>query len=626
MKREISTSARFDSGPTGSGGASIRLVRSSIASLVLTSLAFAVPTGAAEIEYLAHAAFIVESDAGERVLIDPFASRVWLGYDFPGVGSVDSIVVTHPHFDHDAGRFRGTPWPFDAQVPVVDRPGETRVGSIEIRGVEGKHAEPYGKEFEQRNTIFRLEVDGLSIVHLGDNGPLTDGNFAALRPVDVLMIPIDGHEHILKNEEVEAIIDGLRPRVVIPMHYRIATLETAADSPDDLGDARSWLAEREGVERLFHHRWRAELPPPGEAAEPRVVVFDPSPRISRAPVGDGAAFEDQLVTIPTGDPAVTLAGTLSLPEGEGPHPAVLFLTGSGGHTRHQVISGLPMFDVLGDHLAQHGLAVLRVDDRGVGESTGPHVRQSGMDDRLADAAAAFDYLLERKETDPLRVGLLGHSEGGMTGPRLAVADERVAFLVLLAPPSVPATEIWVGQQGDMLRRDGEMDEEQIVAIEEALLGMVRHIGLEGNTDEGFYEHGRAACLAWGDAPDEVTPEFVSDAFGDLRQPWYEQFFASDPRPDLRRLTQPTLAVFGTADQQVTVALNRDAFVESVGEAINEVTVVVLTSEDHFFMTGDGLAPNEHVYGEMKLSPELLATVTEWLTRTVVDAGLSSDSL
>ena len=329
------------------------------------------------------------------------------------------------------------------------------------------------------------------------------------------------------------------------------------------------------------------------------------------------AFRDEEIRVSTDDPAVTLAGTLSTPDGDGPHPAVLFLTGSGGHTRDQVISGTPMFDVLGDYLAGRGFAVLRLDDRGAGESTGPHVRESTMDERLNDALAGLHWLLERPEVDPERVGLLGHSEGGMTGPRLAVAESRVAFLVLLAPPSVSGAEIWVRQQGDMLRRDGEMSEEQIEEIEAALMGMVRHIGFEGNTDEGFYEHGRAACLAWGDPPDDVTPAFVTDAFGDLRQAWYEQFFSSEPRTALRQLRHPVLAVFGGADQQVIVDQNLSAFVDSLRQAGNQsFTVTVLPDDDHFFLRGEGLAPNEHVHGEMELSPAMLDVVGDWLARQV----------
>ncbi|MDH3629012.1 MAG: alpha/beta fold hydrolase [Acidobacteriota bacterium] len=322
---------------------------------------------------------------------------------------------------------------------------------------------------------------------------------------------------------------------------------------------------------------------------------------------------DEEVAIATESPDVTLAGTLSLPAGNEPHPAVLLLTGSGGHTRDQVISGTPMFKVIGDYLVDRGLAVLRVDDRGTGDSSGPSVRESTMDDRAADARAAFRYLLERPEIDATRVGLLGHSEGAMTGPRLAVEEPRVSFLVLLAPPSVPGAEIWVRQQGDMLRREGEMPEQQIAAIESALTDMVVHIGQEGNTDDGFYRYGRAACLAWGDPPREVTPEFVSEAFGDLRQPWYRQFFSSDPQEALRELDRPVLALFGGADQQVIVDQNVAALEAGLRAAGNEsFTVTVLPDEDHFFLGAPGLAPNEHVHGQMLVSQSMLQAVASWI--------------
>lgn len=238
---------------------------------------------AATIEYVAHASFVIESDSGDRILIDPFASNVWLGYAFPELPPVDAVVVTHPHYDHDAGRYRGQPWPWDETVRVFDEPGEYSLGGFEIRGVEGKHADPWGKEFGQLNTIFRIEVDGTSIVHVGDNGPLTQDNYQQLRPVDVLMVPADAFEHILKNDEIAAIVAALEPRVVVPMHYRLPELESDPDSPDDLGEIEPWLAGGENVQRLGSHRWEPEFGAEGRA----IVVFVPSPAVARARAGDG---------------------------------------------------------------------------------------------------------------------------------------------------------------------------------------------------------------------------------------------------------------------------------------------------------------------------------------------------
>ena len=209
--------------------------------------------GEVAIEYIGHAAFRIHSPGGTRVIVDPFASRVWLGYDFPDSLEADAILITHPHYDHDAGHRMGRPFPWKPDVPVYRDPGSYLVGDVAIHGVRGKHADPYGMEFGQINTLWVLEVADLRIAHLGDNGPLTVANVAALGRVDVLMMPIDGDYHILAAEEIEANLIALEPRVLIPMHYRLPALEADPESPSDLGPIDPWLEGRANAERLPGH-------------------------------------------------------------------------------------------------------------------------------------------------------------------------------------------------------------------------------------------------------------------------------------------------------------------------------------------------------------------------------------
>ena len=152
----------------------------------ITSCAVGSPDGAAsgdddpgtgdspdiEIEYVAHAAFLLRAPDGTELLIDPYASRVWLGYDWPTGITPDAVLITHPHYDHDAGRYREMPFPW-ANVQVVDAPGTHTLGDFTVTGVQGKHADPYGMEFGQLNPLMVIEAAGLRIAHLGDNGPLT---------------------------------------------------------------------------------------------------------------------------------------------------------------------------------------------------------------------------------------------------------------------------------------------------------------------------------------------------------------------------------------------------------------------------------------------------------------------
>lgn len=232
--------------------------------------------GDVTIEYIAHAAFRITASGGSTVVIDPYASQVWLGYDFPGEVPTDAVLITHPHYDHDAGQYRGLPFPWGNDVRVIRYPGRFTVGDIAVTGIVGKHADPYGKEFGQINTIFLIEVNGLRIAHLGDNGPLTAENVAALGEVDFLMIPIDAEYHILKEDEIHNIISSVAPRFVVPMHYRIAALEASPTGPSDLGEIDPWLEGKRDILRLSEHTHTfsaADLP------DVDVIVFPHSPRI-----------------------------------------------------------------------------------------------------------------------------------------------------------------------------------------------------------------------------------------------------------------------------------------------------------------------------------------------------------
>jgi L-ascorbate metabolism protein UlaG (beta-lactamase superfamily) len=231
--------------------------------------------GQISIEYVAHACFRIISPSGDKVLIDPYQSRWWLGYDFPhGPVVVDAVLASHPHPDHDAGWASGEAPPWDDSTPLLRTPGSYQVGTIKIQGVAGKHAEPYGKEFGQTNTIWVLEVAGLRIVHIGDNGPITPKIAEQIGQVDILMLPIDSEYHILKHDEIEAWRAQLTPRLLIPMHYRHPKLETEADSPSDLGNIDGWLESEQYVRRLTDHRFRvSSLTLPDE---PLVLVFQHS--------------------------------------------------------------------------------------------------------------------------------------------------------------------------------------------------------------------------------------------------------------------------------------------------------------------------------------------------------------
>ena len=230
------------------------------------------------IEYVAHACFVVESPGGVRALVDPYNGTRWLGYSFPAGLDTDLVLVSHPHYDHDA--FYYAP----ADAPVLSRPGAYAVGDLRVTGIEGRHAEPWGAEFGGTNTLWLIETGGLRVAHLGDSGPLSPAAVRALGQVDVLMLPVDDQDHILKRAEVAAIRTALRPALTLPMHYRLAQLSTL---PDSLGTIDGWLGEQRNVVRPGSHTTVLRERP----AEPHVLVLSPSPQVRPWRDALKAAFE-----------------------------------------------------------------------------------------------------------------------------------------------------------------------------------------------------------------------------------------------------------------------------------------------------------------------------------------------
>ncbi len=208
-----------------------------------------VSAGTLTIEYIAHASFILTHDE-YSILIDPFADSVWISYLFPRDVKADIIFSTHQHYDHDGGIFRDLKPYWQNKMPMMQDPGNYQKGPFEIKGIKGKHCDPYGKEFDQKNTIFVFEAADIRVAHWGDNGPITDSIRVLMTDIDVLMLPIDDEYHILKQDEINHILESVQPKIVIPMHYKLADLEPIPGKPKDLGTIDAFIQGLENVNRL----------------------------------------------------------------------------------------------------------------------------------------------------------------------------------------------------------------------------------------------------------------------------------------------------------------------------------------------------------------------------------------
>lgn len=329
-------------------------------------------------------------------------------------------------------------------------------------------------------------------------------------------------------------------------------------------------------------------------------------------------YRTEEVTIPTPTKDVTLAGTLTLPPALGPHPAVVLVSGSGPQDRDEALMGHRPFLVLADYLTRHGVAVLRYDDRGVGQSTGTFASGTTVD-FAEDARAAVAWLRTRPEIDAGRLGIVGHSEGGTVAPLVAAADRQVAFIVLLAGVGVPMPKLLVRQTEDIARAMGKSDE-QIARATKPLREILAL--LEAHADEGTLNQRVDELVeeAW----QAMTPDERKQA-GELDLPKLRartRAFLSpqmralamlDPVPALRRVRCPVLALNGEKDLQVACRENLEGIAAALSAGGNRrVKTVALPGLNHLFQTCQSGAPSEYGEIEETLSPAALTLVSDWI--------------
>ena len=300
-----------------------------------------------------------------------------------------------------------------------------------------------------------------------------------------------------------------------------------------------------------------------------------------------------------------LAATLTIPPGKGPFPAVLLIVGSGPHDRDESLMGHKPFLVLSDSLTRKGIVVLRADKRGIGKSTGNYATATSAD-FAEDAQTGVDFLKTRVEVDPHRIGLIGHSEGGMIAPMVAARDADVAFVVMMAGPGVPGVQIIVEQQRLIAEARGLSKEKAAEdnAKEQKLLALV-----ETEKDPAALElelHETLANLG--------EPEAKIDAqIEALTSPWYRYFLAYDPAVALRKVTCPVLVLNGEKDLQVPPALNLPPIRKALDEAGNKhVEIDEMPGLNHLFQTAKTGSPAEYGEIEETMSPAVLDKIAAWI--------------
>jgi pimeloyl-ACP methyl ester carboxylesterase len=329
-------------------------------------------------------------------------------------------------------------------------------------------------------------------------------------------------------------------------------------------------------------------------------------------------YREEEVSFENAGAGITLAGTLTLPGGEGSFPAVVLISGSGAQNRDEELMGHRPFLVIADYLTRNGIAVLRFDDRGTAASTGDFTTATIVD-FSQDVEAAARYLQTREEINREKIGLIGHSEGGIIAPMLASRSREVAFIVLLAGTGVRGDRLLLSQQEAIYTASG-MDEatwKTVKATNEKAFEMVIQ-----STDPGQLKTDLAAYLkqALKEHPTLIPREtseeqFVQLSVTQMTLPLMMHFIKYDPVPALEQTRCPVLALNGEKDLQVPASENLEAIRAALARGGNkQVTIKALPGLNHLFQECTTGLPAEYATIEQTFSPVALEEILRWIKR------------
>jgi len=328
-------------------------------------------------------------------------------------------------------------------------------------------------------------------------------------------------------------------------------------------------------------------------------------------------YYSEEVTFPNGKAGITLAGTLTTPGKEGKYPAVILITGSGPQNRDEELMGHKPFLVLSDYLTRQGIAVLRYDDRGVGQSKGDFKSATTVD-FASDVESAIAYLKTRKEIKTNKIGLVGHSEGGIIAPMVASHSKDVNFIVLLAGTGIRGDKLLLLQQ-ELVAKAAGIPESEIQKSREINSKAFEIIIKSVNAETLKADLKKFLTETMKNSPDYAKPkgmtddEFISLQLNQITSPWMHYFIKYDPAVALEKVKCPVLAVNGEKDLQVPSKVNLTAIEKALKKGgNNQVTTREFPGLNHLFQECKTGSPSEYAGIDQTFSPVALDFVAKWI--------------
>jgi hypothetical protein len=328
-------------------------------------------------------------------------------------------------------------------------------------------------------------------------------------------------------------------------------------------------------------------------------------------------YEIEEVTFVNEKENITLSGTLTIPKGKGPFPAVVLVSGSGQQNRDSEILNHKPFFVIADYLTNNGIAVLRYDDRGVGKSTGDPTNSTSADFAL-DAQAAVQFLRNNRYINKKKIGIIGHSEGGIIAPMVAANKKnKVGFVVLLGGPALKGTKVLLEQQTLISRATGESEEEiaKNRRMSEAIFQFLEEKNTDNNLEEALFSFTKKYLQENNlELPENVSLDQMAQLLAKTYSAsWVKFFLLHDPKENIVKLKCPVLALNGEKDIQVIAEPNIEKFKEFAKESGNKsFETKIFPDLNHLFQHCDTGAPNEYAQIEETFSPEVLEFIKNWI--------------
>lgn len=333
-------------------------------------------------------------------------------------------------------------------------------------------------------------------------------------------------------------------------------------------------------------------------------------------------YREEAVSYENKTANITIVGTLTIPHGNNQFPVVLLISGMGPNDRDYTTCGHKLYLVLSDYLTRQGIAVLRVDKRGIGASTGSYNAAVTSKDYAADVLAGIAYLKSRTDLNHNQIGLIGHSEGGMIAAMLAAQSPDVAFVVSMAGAMLTDIDSSVEQTGLQLKADGASD--AMVAQDSALRKKILSIiALEQNDAIAQMAIREVFNSYWSALPNELKAEAAKlpFAFTEAKiehmatmftSPWYRFFLSYKPEEALKQIKVPVLALNGDRDWIIS-AKTLSFIAKTLADAgNNDCTTLAFPNLNHQFRTCATGSLAEYMAKGETIAPVVLEAIADWI--------------